>query len=102
MPVTLVLIAYWLYVVTRCSISGVLRPVYCQMTVTTGMSISGKMHLCQAKETPGSAHIISHTSIRRRLIADRCERAPTPCAHYARLGALVASSHDTMLAIVSR
>jgi hypothetical protein len=32
-----------LYVVTRCSISGVLRPVYCQMTVTTGISISGKM-----------------------------------------------------------
>src|SRR5215470_15539406 len=45
MPETLVLIAYWLYVVTRCSISGVLRPVYCQMTVTTGMLISGKMSI---------------------------------------------------------
>jgi hypothetical protein len=29
--------------VTRCSISGVLNPVYCQMTVTTGILISGKM-----------------------------------------------------------
>ncbi len=27
MPVTFALMAYWLYVVTRCSISGVLRPV---------------------------------------------------------------------------
>ena len=43
MPVTLELIEYWLYVVTRCSISGVLRPVYCQITVTTGMLICGKM-----------------------------------------------------------
>jgi hypothetical protein len=30
-------------VLTRCSISGVLSPVYCQITVTTGMLISGKM-----------------------------------------------------------
>jgi hypothetical protein len=30
-------------VVTRCSISGTLRPVYCQITDTTGMLISGKM-----------------------------------------------------------
>jgi hypothetical protein len=29
--------------VTRCSISGTLRPVYCQITDTTGMLISGKM-----------------------------------------------------------
>src|ERR1700731_579541 len=43
MPLTLVLIEYWLYVVTRCSISGTLRPVYCQITDTTGMLISGKM-----------------------------------------------------------
>ena len=28
---------------TRCSISGVLSPVYCQMMVTTGMLISGEM-----------------------------------------------------------
>src|SRR4029077_4149861 len=43
MPLTLVLIEYWLYVVTRCSISGTLRPVYCQITDTTGMLISRKM-----------------------------------------------------------
>ncbi len=43
MPVTLELIEYWLYVVTRCSISDVLRPVYCQITVTTGMLICGKI-----------------------------------------------------------
>jgi hypothetical protein len=30
-------------VVTRCSISGTLRPVSCQITDTTGMLISGKM-----------------------------------------------------------
>jgi hypothetical protein len=29
--------------VIRCSISGVLRPVYCHITETTGMLISGKM-----------------------------------------------------------
>jgi len=30
-------------VVKRCSISVVLRPVYCQITETTGMLISGKI-----------------------------------------------------------
>jgi hypothetical protein len=30
-------------VVKRCSIWVVSRPVYCQITVTTGMLISGKM-----------------------------------------------------------
>jgi hypothetical protein len=40
---TFELIAYLLQVVTRCSISGVLSPVSCQMTVTTGMLICGKM-----------------------------------------------------------
>src|SRR5271154_6806181 len=43
MPLTLVEIEYWLWVVTRCSISGVERPVSCQITVTTGILISGKM-----------------------------------------------------------
>jgi hypothetical protein len=35
--------AYRLYAVTRSSISSVVRPVYCQTTVTTGILISGKM-----------------------------------------------------------
>jgi hypothetical protein len=43
MPLTLELIEYWLYVVKRCSISVVFRPVYCQITETTGMLISGKI-----------------------------------------------------------
>ena len=43
MPLTFALIEYWLSVVTRCSISGVLSPVYCQITDTTGMLICGKM-----------------------------------------------------------
>ena len=43
MPFTLEESEYSLQVVTRCSISGVLSPVYCQMMVTTGMLISGKM-----------------------------------------------------------
>jgi hypothetical protein len=30
-------------VVTRCSISGTLKPVYCQITDTTGILICGKM-----------------------------------------------------------
>ena len=39
---------------TRCSISGALRPVYCQITETTGMLISGKMSfgMTQMAETP--------------------------------------------------
>ncbi len=43
MPLTFALIEYWLYVLTRCSISGVLSPVSCQITVTTGILISGKI-----------------------------------------------------------
>ena len=45
MPVTLEDSEYSPYVVTRCSISGVLSPVYCQMMLTTGMLISGKMSI---------------------------------------------------------
>ena len=39
------LIEYSLYVVTRCSISAGVSPVYCQITVTTGTLIDGKMSL---------------------------------------------------------
>ena len=38
-----------LSVVTRCSISGVLWPVYDQITVTTGILISGKMSVGLAR-----------------------------------------------------
>jgi hypothetical protein len=43
MPLTFELIEYSAYVATRCSISSGLRPVSCQMTLTTGMLICGKM-----------------------------------------------------------
>jgi hypothetical protein len=49
MPVTFDERLYSPYVVTRCSISGVLSPVYCQMILTTGMLISGKMSIGIAK-----------------------------------------------------
>ena len=64
--------------VTRCSISGVLKPVYCQMTVTTGMLIWGKdvgRHGDdgRAAQETGSAQLKRR---RCREISTRTERCP--------------------------
>ncbi|HEY5229197.1 MAG TPA: hypothetical protein VIJ19_11690 [Opitutaceae bacterium] len=56
MSFTVVVIARSLTVTTRFAISSGVRPLYCQMTTTTGMSIGGKMSLAilNAERTPGT------------------------------------------------